>query len=52
MIKINNDGDPTPDEDSIPTISSTIPENNNNNVARNQKVVITFSEEMDPSTHQ
>jgi len=48
--KDNNDGDPTPDEDSIPTISSTIPENNNNNVARNQKVVITFSEEMDPST--
>ncbi len=47
--KDNND-DPTPIEDVAPTVLSTTPANNDNNVARNHKVTITFSEEMDPST--
>ncbi|MGM0580869.1 MAG: ice-binding family protein [Bacteroidota bacterium] len=46
----NNDDDPTPTEDVAPTIISTSPENNDTNIARNHNVVITFSEEMDPST--
>ncbi|MGM0580868.1 MAG: ice-binding family protein [Bacteroidota bacterium] len=34
----------------VPTVLSTIPTNNDIGVARNTNIVVTFSEEMDPST--
>jgi hypothetical protein len=46
----DKENNPTPTGDIVPTVESTIPENNDNNVIRNQKVIITFSEAMDPST--
>ncbi|WP_375581260.1 ice-binding family protein [Marivirga tractuosa] len=42
--------DPTPVEDAAPTVESTSPVSDDINVARNNNVVITFSEDMDPST--
>ncbi|WP_296623054.1 Ig-like domain-containing protein, partial [Marivirga sp.] len=48
--KDKDNNDPTPTEDAAPTVVSTMPENSDTDVARNHKVVVTFSEEMDPST--
>jgi hypothetical protein len=46
----NIDDNPTPIEDVAPTIISTLPLDNDVNVARNNTVKITFSEEMDPAS--
>lgn len=48
--KDKDNNDPTPTEDAAPTVVSTMPENNDTDVARNNSVVISCSEEMDPST--
>jgi hypothetical protein len=46
----DTDDNPTPTEDAAPTIISTLPQDNDDDVARNSNIKITFSEAMDPAT--